>query len=191
MDASLPPLSHCFLLRPNFPCWKLLWHQALSCYGRALYLLLQSLNLSALGWKSVISRLKRKLSCWSLLIQRKKTFILPRIINYMFTNPFWTPIKFTILSSIPNCSGRSSSHLEYAKYWLLSLPSSKGIFWPIDLSLPSLDKWHWSVCRIIQMQYLHLFFSARLIASSFTPETHSLEHGLVWRNNTRRLGHFL
>ena len=28
-----------------------------------------------------------------LLIQRKKTFILAQIINYISTNPFWTPIK--------------------------------------------------------------------------------------------------
>ena len=64
------------------------------------------------------------------------------------------------------------------------------VFGPIDLSLPSLDRWHWSVCHIIHMQRLRLFFSDRPIASSFTPETDSLEHGLVLRNNTRQLGHF-
>ena len=64
------------------------------------------------------------------------------------------------------------------------------MYGPIDLSLPLLDRWHWSVYHIIQMQHLQLFFSARPIASNFTPETHFLEHGLVRRNNTRRLGHF-
>ena len=71
----------------------------------------------------------------------------------------------------------------------LFLPQTH-MYGPIDLSLPSLDRWHWSACHIIQMQYLRFFFSARPIAFSFTPETHSMEHGLVWRNNTRRLGHF-
>ena len=63
----------------------------------------------------------------------------------MSTNPYWTPIKFTVLSSMPNCSDPSSSHLKYAKYWLLSLPPSDTyLYRPIDLSLPLLDRWHWS-----------------------------------------------
>ena len=108
----------------------------------------------------------------------------------MSPSSFWTPIKFTVLSSIPNCSCPSSSQdHEYAKNRLLSLPQTR-IYEPIDLALPSLDWRHWSICHIIQMQYLRLFFSAGPIASSFTAETHFLEHGFVWCNNRKATCHF-
>ena len=40
------------------------------------------------------------------------------------------------------------------------------------------------------MQYLQLFFSAGPIASSFTAETHSVEHRVVWSNNHKTTCHF-
>ena len=108
----------------------------------------------------------------------------------MSPSSFWTPIKFTVSSSIPNCScSCSSQHHEYAKNRLLSLPQTR-IYGPINLVLPSLDGRHWSVCHIIQMQYLRLFFSAGSIASSFTAETHFLEYGFVWCNNCKTTCHF-
>ena len=136
----------------------------------------------------MISQLKKKtLMVIILLIQRKKTFILERIINYMSTDPFWIPIKFTILSSIPNCSGPNLNTpcIDYSPFLFKTC-----MYESINLSFSLLDEWHYSVCLIIQMQYLLLFFSARPMDSSFTPETYFLEHGLVWRNNARRLGHF-
>ena len=93
----------------------------------------------------------------------------------MSPNFLWTPIKFSVSSFILNCSCPSSSqHHEYSKNRLLSLLQTR-IHGPIDLSFPALDRWHWNVCHIIQMQYIRLFFSAELI--------HALEHGFVWCNN--------
>ena len=125
----------------------------------------------------MISRLKKKtLLVIILFIQRKKTFILARIINYMSTNPFWIPIKFIILSSIPNCSGPSlnTPSIDYSPFLFKTC-----MYGSINLSFSSLEEWHYSVCLIIPMQYLLLFFSARPMDSSFTPETYFMEHGLV------------
>ena len=65
-----PPLSHCFLLRPNFPSWKLLWNTKLF---RALSLLPETFNLGALVSKSVISRLKKP--SWCYCLSTEKTLI--------------------------------------------------------------------------------------------------------------------
>ena len=103
----------------------------------------------------------------------------------MSSKLLWTPIKFTVSSSIFNCSGSSSSHIECTKNRLLSLLKMR-MYWVIDLSFPALDGRHWSICiicHIIQMQNLRLFFSAGPIASSFTAEAHPLKHKLVWFNN--------
>ena len=58
------PLLHPYpllFIQTQLPQLKItLKHQALLCFGRALCLLPQSLNLSALGSKSVIRRLKKK-----------------------------------------------------------------------------------------------------------------------------------
>ena len=57
-----------------------------------------------------------------LLILKTNPSILARTINYVSPNSFLTPIKFTVLYSIPDCSCLSSSlQHEYAKNWLLSL----------------------------------------------------------------------
>ena len=104
----------------------------------------------------------------------------------MFPNSLWTPVKFTVSSFIPNCSCPSSSkHNEYAKNRFLS-PLQARVHGPINLSLPSLDGWHWSVCHTIQMQYLRLVFSAGPIASSFTAETHPTDTGLSGVTTTGR-----
>ena len=125
-----------------------------------------------------------------LLIHKRNPFIFARTSNCMSPNFLWTPIKSTVLSSIPNCSCASSSQQhEFAKNPLLSLLQTC-IHGPIDLSLPSLNRWHWSACRILQMQYLRLFFSAAPIASGFTAKAHLLEHGLVWYNNHKTTCHF-
>ena len=50
-------------------------HQVLSCFGRALCLLPESLNLSAIGSKSVISRLKKKPSLWSYCLSTEETLL--------------------------------------------------------------------------------------------------------------------
>ena len=68
--------------------------------------------------------------------------------------------------------------------------SQTHIHGPIDLAFPSLDGRHWSVCHIIQMQYLRLFFSDGSNASSFTADTHSLDHGFVGCNNCNTTCHF-
>ena len=108
----------------------------------------------------------------------------------MSPNSLWTPIKFTVSSSMPNCSCPSSSQLqEYTGNWLLSLLQTR-ILMLIDQSLSSLDGWHWSVCHAIQMQYLRLFFSVEPIASSFIAEVHTLEQGLVWCNNHKTTCYF-
>ena len=125
-----------------------------------------------------------------LRIHKRNPSILARTIKYMLPNSLWTPVKFTVSSFIPNCSCPSSSqHHEYAKNRFLS-PLQARIHGPINLSLPSLDGWHWSVCHTIQMQYLRLVFSAGPIVSSFTAETHPTEHGLVWCNNHQTNGSF-
>ena len=106
VDASLPTLSHCFSLRPNFPCWKFQWiflntnflnfkYLALSCFGHALHLLLESLNLSTIGSKSVISRYKKKPSWWSYCLFTEETLLFlhePLIIC--------PPIPFQLQSSL-------------------------------------------------------------------------------------------
>ena len=52
-----------FFIETQLPWLKIiLKHQALSCFGRALRLLPESLSLNALGSKLEISRLKKKLS---------------------------------------------------------------------------------------------------------------------------------
>ena len=87
---------------------------------------------------------------------QKKSFYSCASHYYMSINSFWTPIKFTVLSAMPNCSCPSSSqqhkYAENRLHFLLHTP----IHEPLDLSLPSLDEWHLSVCHIIQMQYLRL-----------------------------------
>ena len=114
--------------------------QALSCFQRALRLLPESFNLSALGSKSVISRLKKKpLLVMTLRIHSRDPSILTQAINYMPSKLLWTPIKFTVSYSIPNCSGPNSSHLEYAKNRLLSLPPSDAYVWS-DSSVPFLTR---------------------------------------------------
>ena len=83
----------------------------------------ESINLSALGPKSVINHIKeKKLSWWLYYLSTEETLLFlrePLIICP--PNFLWTPIKFTMSSSIPNCSGLKSSNLEYAKNQLLSL----------------------------------------------------------------------
>ena len=57
-----------------------------------------------------------------LLIHKRNPCVLARAVNQMSPNSLWTPIKFTVSSSIPNCSCPSlSQHHEYSKNRLLSL----------------------------------------------------------------------
>ena len=117
-----------------------------------------------------------------LLIHKRYHSILGRAINYMSPNSLWAPIKSTISSSIPNCSGPSSSNLKYAKNQLLSLPPSDTYVWA-DRSFHSLIKLMALKCMSYNLNVIpNTFFSAGPIASSFTAETHPLEYGLVWYN---------
>ena len=129
-------------------------HQALSCFGHTLRLLQESLNFSVIGSISVIDRLKKKPSWWSYCISTEETLpasILARTINHMFSNPLWTPIKFTVSSSITavvldHSRSLSTPRINYSHFLLQT--SMHG---PIHPSLSSFDGWHSSVRHIIQM----------------------------------------
>ena len=92
------------LIETQFPQLSItLKHQALSCFGRAQR---PWLKISDQPIKEEI------LLVIILVIRRRNLSILARTINYMSLNPLWTPIKFTVSSSTPNCRGPGSSPLN-------------------------------------------------------------------------------
>ena len=108
----------------------------------------------------------------------------------MSHNPLWTPTKFTVLSSTPNCSGPSSSSIEYSKTRLLSLFPSDAYEWA-DRSVPSLiRRMALEYMPYNPNEYLPLLFSAGPISSSFTAETHPWSTDLSGVTTTRRLATF-
>ena len=102
----------------------------------------------------------------------------------MSPNSLWTPIKFTLSSSIPYCSGPSSSHLEYIKNRLLSIPPSDANLWA-DRAVSSLIRRVALEC----MPYypnaipLTLFLCWINCLQFHTAKTNPLEHGLAWCNH--------
>ena len=64
------------------------------------------------------------------------------------------------------------------------------MYGPMDLSFPSLDWWHFSVCQIIQIQYLCLFFSANQLPPVSQSKPTPWSTGLSVVATTRQLGHF-
>ena len=97
-------------------------------------------------------------------------------INFMPTKLPWNPIKFTVCSFKPNCTGPSLSRLKSARNRLLFFFT----FWRLCL--------HWSICLFSLvalgcMSHDSPSFSAGQVTSSFTAETIAHEHNFVWWTN--------
>ena len=167
-------------------------YEALSCFGRALLLLQESLDLSTIGSKSVINRVKKK-PFWSSYC--------------LFTEETLLSLREPLIICLPIPFGLQSSlqyHLLYPTAVALAHPSIMKT--PrIDYYPPPSDTYSRagrSVSSFIKRMALEcmpyypnampstLFFFGRPIASSFTAENHSLEHGLVWCNNHKTTCHF-
>ena len=177
-SISIPLL----LKETHLPVLKIiLKHQALSCFRRVLCLFPELLNLSVLGSKLVISRIKKNPSGDHIAYPQKKKLLSLR--EPLILCP---PIFFTPQSSLeylpPNLTATALAHS--------TLNKSTRMYRPVDLSLLSLDGWHRRCMLYDPNAIAWIIFIFWADASSFTAKTHFLEYGLVRSNSPRRLGPF-
>ena len=112
------------------------------------------------------------------LLSLSKQLIICARITFGFQSSLQSHLPYLTAVALTHPSTLNTPNSNYIPFLFQAR-----MHWPIDLSLLSLDGWCWSVCHIIQKQYLRLFFPAGPIASSFTAETHPQEHRLIWCNN--------
>ena len=162
MNASLPPLPYCCLLRPNLSPWNLLWKTK---HYRALNVLCatppESCNLSALALKSVISWLKKKFSWRSYCLSTEESLLSLHEPLMMCSPILPKGLQSSLQYQPPYLIAQVPAHLAFIllriDYSSLPLQEST-VCMDRWFSLTSLDGWRWGECHMLQMKYLILPF---------------------------------